>query len=117
MPGHLCRPGHRGAARPSGAHPARPDSGKFTGGDADWAGSNEAWQTGFVAGGGAEYALNNGAALRFEALYYNLGTIGATATGEGGYGLFAGTPITVSPYTGEMALVGMIVRGGITIGF
>ena len=81
---------------------------------ADWSGSNSAWKTGFTIGGGAEYAVNNKLSLKFEALYYNLGSIDVSATGSGvGFG---GSPASLptTPYSGHMDLQGTIARVGLT---
>jgi opacity protein-like surface antigen len=58
------------------------DSGKGLA-SADWSGQNSAWRTGFTFGGGAEYAVTPKMRLKFEALYYDLGTIDVAANGSG----------------------------------
>ena len=91
------------------------DNGKGTGVDsADWSGSNSAWKTGFTVGGGAEYAGSDKLSVKFEALYYNLGSIDVTATGSG-QGLAPHTgALDATPYTGTMQLQGAVARGGVT---
>ena len=81
---------------------------------ADWSGSNSAWKTGFTIGGGAEYAVNNRLSLKFEALYYNLGSIDVTATGSGFTSDTTPAPLSATPYTGHMDLQGTIARVGLT---
>jgi len=87
------------------------DAGK---GSADWSGSTTAWKTGYVLGGGGEYALNKRMSVRFEALYYNLGSISTTAAGSGSTGISPETPATATSYTATMPLAGTIARVGLT---
>jgi len=89
------------------------DAGKGIG-TADWSGSNSAWKTGFTVGGGAEYAVNNKLSLKFEALYYNLGSIDLTAAGSGFTNDPTPAPLGASSYTGHMDLQGTIARVGVT---
>jgi outer membrane immunogenic protein len=90
------------------------DSGKGLA-SADWSGQNSAWRTGFTFGGGAEYAVTPKMRLKFEALYYDLGTIDVTANGSGIS--TAPASLTAQPYNGTLKLQGMIGRVGVNVGF
>jgi outer membrane immunogenic protein len=82
-------------------------------GQSNWEGSVSDWRLGWTLGGGAEYAASDRLTLRAEALYYNLGTLGVTATGTGSYDTGGGsTPMSVAPYNVEMDLSGVIARIG-----
>lgn len=89
---------------------------------AGWAGGNSERLMGYAVGGGFEMAVAPRMSLQFEGLYYNLGRIGATATGTGAYtvddmgggGPGAPTPITVQPYQVETVVDGAIFKLGIT---
>jgi outer membrane immunogenic protein len=81
---------------------------------ADWSGSNSAWKTGFTLGGGAEYAVSDKLSVKFEALYYDLGSIDVEATGSGTGNLTSPDPLTVTPYSGTMPLQGTVARVGLT---
>jgi outer membrane immunogenic protein len=90
------------------------DSGKGLA-SADWSGQNSAWRTGFTFGGGAEYGVTPKMRLKFEALYYDLGTIDVAANGSGIS--TAPAPLTAQSYTGTLKLQGMIGRVGVNVGF
>eukprot|EP01037_Dinobryon_pediforme_P013970 gene13969-14086_t len=49
----------------------------------NWTGSKTKMMAGFAAGGGVAYAMTDHIILKFDALYYNLGTIKLTANGTG----------------------------------
>ena len=87
------------------------DAGK---GVANWSGSNSGWKSGFVVGAGAEYALTPRTTFKLEGLYYDLGSMSATATGQGSW---KGSPVTVEPYTATIKLTGTIVRAGLNVHF
>jgi outer membrane immunogenic protein len=87
------------------------DSGK---GVADWSGASTAWKTGFVVGGGAEYALTPRTSIKIEGLFYDLGTIRTTAEGTG---TWDSDPISVQPYEAALDLSGTILRVGINTRF
>jgi outer membrane immunogenic protein len=80
---------------------------------AHWDGENSAWKAGFVVGGGAEYAVTPKMRIKFEALYYNLGSMSVTATGSG----IDGVPVTAGPYSGTVQLQGTLARVGVNFGF
>lgn len=78
---------------------------------ADWSGSNSAWNAGFMAGGGGEFAISDRVRLKLEGLYYDLGETDVTADGvddDGDPGV---------PYQGSIDLNGVIVRGGLNVHF
>lgn len=81
---------------------------------ADWSGSNSAWKSGFTLGGGAEYAVNDKLSVKFEALYYNLGSIDVTATGSGTGSSSDPGSLTATPYSGTIQLQGTVARVGLT---
>jgi outer membrane immunogenic protein len=80
---------------------------------AHWDGEDSAWKAGFVVGGGAEYAVTPKMRIKFEALYYNLGSMSVTATGSG---VDSGV-VTVQPYSGTVPLQGTLARVGVNFGF
>jgi outer membrane immunogenic protein len=80
---------------------------------ANWDGENSAWKAGFVVGGGAEYAVTPKMRIKFEALYYNVGSMSVTATGSG----VDGGVVTVQPYSGTVQLQGTLARVGVNFGF
>jgi hypothetical protein len=51
--------------------------------------------------------------VKFDALYYNLGSIDVTATGAG-TATSPGGDLTATPYTGTMQLQGAVARVGVT---
>jgi opacity protein-like surface antigen len=90
------------------------DSGK----SANWDGENSAWKAGFVVGGGAEYAVTPKMRIKFEALYYNLGSMSVTATGSGVNANHSPPiPLTAQSYSGTVQLQGTLARVGVNFGF
>lgn len=87
----------------------------FGKGVAGWDGSNSAIKAGFVVGGGAEYALTDRTTFKIEGLYYDLGSISATATGSGFW--IPSNLSSVSPYTATVKLNGVLIRAGLNVKF
>lgn len=74
-------------------------------------GSTNGIVIGAIGGVGAEYALTDKISIKAEGLYYRLGSLTATATGDG-------TSDTISqPYTATYSPSGYIVRGGLNVHF
>jgi outer membrane immunogenic protein len=70
---------------------------------------------GYVAGAGAEYAVNDNMTLKGQALYYNLGSTSITATDRGSTD--NGVKTTAAPYTASFAQNGVIVETGVNFKF
>lgn len=89
---------------------------------ATWSRSNNTMRAGFAVGGGFAYAMSDNLLVKFEGLYYNLGTAsmlvngsGATTrTGAAGSGT---TATNVAPIKVSERLDGVIARIGISYKF
>lgn len=84
-----------------------------------WSGGASELRLGYAVGGGVEYALTERFRLKFEGLFYDLGTLRAVANGSGFYSQNGGAavPITVQPYSISKSLDGAIFRAGFNYGF
>jgi len=63
-------------------------------------------------GGGVEYALSARTSLRFQGLYYNLGSMSVTATG-----MPFGGPSTADSYNARLKLTGTLLTAGVNARF
>lgn len=76
------------------------DNGKFTSPSST---SAAGVVTGFTAGGGAEYAVNDNFSFKTDALYYSMNPL-ASSTADGSF-----------PHAAEVTTTGIVVRGGVNI--